>query len=272
MDSRRGPTQLEILMLSPRDIEQYFANRQLKDYENRYLRQHASRYAWLLNLVGSLRDAIRQQPARILDIGPSFLTELLREQFPKDFIGALGYTHDASRGGHLPATIHLDSVELYHFDLNTASSRERWLTCTPFDIVIMAEVIEHLYCAPTQVLAFVRSLMKPGAYLVIQTPNAASTRNRMTLLFGRNPYPPIRENADNPGHYHEYTKRELVHLAEACGFDIHSFTYQNYFNRLNPVERLYGLLQSIAPPAWRDAMTMVLRKNVGAVPAAERFA
>jgi predicted SAM-dependent methyltransferase len=248
-------------MLSSRDIELYFSDRHLNEYESKYLRQHSKRYAWLLNLVNTLRSSIAHASIRILDVGPSFLTELLRKHFATDTIAALGFTHERSRGGHLPAAVRLEGVELYHFDLNTAGSRDRWLTCTPFDIVIMAEVLEHLYCAPTHVLAFIKSLMKPRAWLIIQTPNAASTINRVSLLIGRNPYPPIRENADNPGHYHEYTKRELMSLAAACGFSVQSFTYQNYFNRLNTVERIYGRFQSIAPPSFRDAMTIVLSKG-----------
>ena len=246
-------------VLTPDEITAHFSGRQLTAEATMYLDRHARRYARALRILNDLRNMTEAAPARILDVGPSFLTELVKQNFPVDTIAALGLAGEKRRGGHLPVEVNLDGVELYNFDLNESTRRERWISCTPFDLVIMAELIEHLYCAPTHVLAFMRSLMHPGAFLIIQTPNAASTVNRLSLLMGRNPYHPIRENAENPGHFHEYTKRELVSLAIKTGFEVHSFSYENYFARLNGVEKTYGVIQGIMPPSWRDGMTAALR-------------
>ena len=90
------------------------------------------------------------------------------------------------------------------FDLNDAQYRERWIRTPPIHLAVMAEVLEHLYTAPTLVLGFAYSLMEPGGILIVETPNAASLKKRLRLLVGRHPYEMIRENAVNPGHFRPF--------------------------------------------------------------------
>ena len=69
----------------------------------------------------------------------------------------------------------------------------------PYDVIVFAEVIEHLYTAPELVLPYLRELLVLGGVLLLQTPNAVSLRKRAKLLLGVNPFERIRTERDNPG-------------------------------------------------------------------------
>jgi hypothetical protein len=242
-------------------IEQFFSRRDLNIDARIYLRRHTKRFLYLLETVKELRANFPQTSIRICDVGPSFFTELLSENFPSDTILSIGYEHEQSRGGHLPEEILFDKTTFHHFDLNEAQKRDKWLTIPPCEIIVIAEVIEHLHVAPTLVLQFLHSLVSENGFLIIQTPNAASTMKRLLLLFGRNPYEMLRENAENPGHIREYTKKELCSLAEQNGFRVVKCERKNYFARVYPIEKVYGVVQAIVPPSFKDGITLVLQKS-----------
>ena len=160
--------------------------------EQIYLRTHAQRYERLLELVRPLA------PGRILVVGPSYETVLLRDAFPSATVNTLGW-HD----NRFPLREH-ESHE--QFDLNDPN----YPVLEPHDVVVCSEVIEHLHVATVPVLRFLASGLAPGGHLVLQTPNATALAKRIRMLFGRNPYDPIREESGNPGHFHEHTVDELV--------------------------------------------------------------
>ncbi len=178
---------------------------------------HAPRYQYLLRMLESL--GVNAQ-ARILDIGPSHFTELARAKFCArvDTLG-FGEDHKGSHGDH------------YEFDLNRAQKDEDWRRDLPqYDVIVMAEVLEHLYVAPQLALAFVKSMLVPRGHLVIQTPNAASITKRIRLLIGKNPYEMIRADPQNPGHYREYTAAELRELVRGLGFVVDRVETASYFD------------------------------------------
>ena len=91
----------------------------------------------------------------------------------------------------------------------TLARRARAAGMPRYDLVVFAEVIEHLHTSPVHTLAFVRGLLADAGVLILQTPNAASLPKRLKLLAGRNPYELIRADGGNPGHFREYTLAEL---------------------------------------------------------------
>ncbi|CAN5159423.1 hypothetical protein BH24GEM2_BH24GEM2_04270 [soil metagenome] len=198
-----------------------------------YIRFHAPRFAFLLNLVGRCLEQLRaseEKPALYLDVGPHFLTRLVDEFFGKSVrVNKMGWSnprlYDNTRIG-----------EHYQFDLNDAYDRQRWPLPVEHDVVLLAEVVEHLYTAPEQVLEFLRGFVRPGGLLIVQTPNGAALRNRALLAVGRNPFERIRPERDNPGHYREYTLAELREI----------------------VLRICGVLF----PSLRRGLTLVLRRDL----------
>jgi SAM-dependent methyltransferase len=221
---------------------------------------HAPRFAYLLRLAE--REGLIGPSTRVLDIGASRLTEMIRERFGAR-VDTLGFTGDreSTRGNH------------YEFDLNRSQHESMWRRDLPtYDVIILAEVIEHLYTAPELVLSFLKTLITPGGTLVIQTPNAAAATRRIKLLLGRNPYERIRVDNTNPGHFREYTERELRSILGDAGFEVREVDIRFYFDaryahhgaspRYQPVVgRLKNTLFALLPRSFRLGMTIVATRR-----------
>lgn len=124
-----------------------------------YTAYHSQRYAVLLNL---LKNYISQEDTKVLDIGGSKLTKLIRSEFNVK-VDTIGFPEDNLTNTH----------KHYRFYLNDAQYQDKWRTNIPeYNVIVMAEVIEHLHTSPTLVLSFLKTLLKPEGVLIIQTPNA----------------------------------------------------------------------------------------------------
>jgi uncharacterized protein len=237
-----------------------FEAARLRGRDEGYTAYHAPRYSVLLSLL----ERYGVGPGTpVLDIGPSRLTSWIREHFAAP-VDSLGFGED----GAGPAGRH------FAFDLNRAQRVEEWRRDLPrYRVVVMAEVLEHLYTAPQLVLGFVRTLIEDEGLLILQTPNAASLPKRVKLLLGRNPYEKIRLDATNPGHYREYTVRELRALASEVGFTVEESLTDFYFDarfahresgeaaaRRTFVGGLKNLLYRSFPASWREGQTQVWRR------------
>lgn len=222
-----------------------------------YARFHRPRFAFLIELLRPLLTA----RSRVLDVGRSPLTTAIHEQFGIR-VDSLGLEPDEElrTGSH------------YSFDLNETQYHERWRSgLGPYDVVVFAEVLEHLYTAPELVLAYFAHLLTPGGWLVLQTPNAASFGKRVKLARGMNPFERIRPDRLNPGHFREYTSRELVDVLRFTGFSVDR-TYRRYyfdarFARHESGEEkpmwLAGTVRNVVyrvlPPSLREGITIVAR-------------
>ncbi len=94
-----------------------------------------------------------------------------------------------------------------------------------FDVVVAAEIIEHILDTDF-FIDNIRRVLKPGGFLVLSTPNAASLGRRIMLLLGKNPYfeaslgyPPYA----HAGHIRFFTKKLLLGFLEYKGFEIVKF-------------------------------------------------
>ena len=201
-----------------------------------YLRYHRRRYATLMRIVGELR------PSRVLDVGAMFQTGLLRATGAT--VDTLGFANP-----HFPPGEGERHVEL---DLNDP----RRDGDGSYDAVVLAEVIEHLYTSPAEVLRHLGTWLRPGGALILQTPNAVALHKRLRMAAGRNPLEPIRSDRTNPGHFHEYTVGELADAAAAAGLEVADVRLENYFG----ASRAYAALGRVLPRGLRHGITMVLRR------------
>jgi SAM-dependent methyltransferase len=99
----------------------------------------------------------------------------------------------------------------------------------PFDTVIMVALIEHLI-DPMGAMADLRTLLAPGGFVYIDTPNIAKWTRRIKLAFGRFPatastneglstYDGHPVDLHDEGHFHYFTHRSLaLMLTERCGY------------------------------------------------------
>jgi 2-polyprenyl-3-methyl-5-hydroxy-6-metoxy-1,4-benzoquinol methylase len=228
-----------------------------------YVAFHRPRFRFLLDAV---RPYVARAGCRVLDVGASQLTSLLGAELGLR-VDSLGLEPDRQ-------VVDGDGeVRHYRFDLNDAQHRERWRTDVgPYDVIVFAEVLEHLYTAPELVLAYLRELLAPAGLLLLQTPNAVALRKRARLLLGAHPYERIRVDRDNPGHFREYTAAELRELLTGAGFAIERVWMKYYFDaryarhergdeRPRPVlGAMKNAIYSLLPGQLREGITIAARK------------
>src|SRR5262249_12855475 len=96
-----------------------------------------------------------------------------------------------------------------------------------FDLVIAAEIIEHLTYDPMHMLFEARRVLADDGYLLVTTPNVGSITSVAKTLDGHdNPqifflYKRPRPNEEPEiGHVREYTVYELGEAVKAAGFEI----------------------------------------------------
>lgn len=210
---------------------------------------HAARYETLLATVRAL-----PVPGTVLDVGTFLQTELFRREWPDALVHTLGEPWTTSGWGTVR-----DGERHWAYDLNDLQFPDRRPDIGPVDLVVMAEVIEHLYTAPAVVLGAVREWLAPGGRVVIQTPNAARLEARLRLLRGRHPYEMIRPERENPGHFRELTVGELRSVAAEAGFTVESLGVGNYFGLTSPRRRALKRATALLPATLRDGINAVLR-------------
>lgn len=89
-----------------------------------------------------------------------------------------------------------------------------------YDLVYANQIIEHLVY-PEQLLAKLSTLMKPGARLVVTTPNASYVKNRLptfTELGDVKQWEHLQFTADGDGHFFAYSCEELISIFRSAGF------------------------------------------------------
>lgn len=93
------------------------------------------------------------------------------------------------------------AVKTVNLDLNQAN----WdLPQNYFDVVLLSEVLEHLYY-PEAVLARIEKILKPGGVLLGTVPNAFSLKNRIRLFLGKKQGTPLSD----PTHINHFAYYEL---------------------------------------------------------------
>lgn len=222
-----------------------------------YERFHSERIDYAFELCTTLMPS---REARVLDVGRSALSVRLGEYYRNFY--TLGFPiRGASHGAaaDLP-----DPGRHIVFDLNDAQAPESWIRLPELDMIVLAEVIEHLYTAPELVLAFLTSGLRSGGLLVCQTPNAVSLDKRVRMLLGANPFHKILLTKKNPGHFREYTRTELVRIGEAVGLRVVEHSFEEYFGvrggtSRQAVGKAFKLVCRFVP-AFRRGQTIVWEK------------
>jgi 2-polyprenyl-3-methyl-5-hydroxy-6-metoxy-1,4-benzoquinol methylase len=128
-------------------------------------------------------------------------------------------------------------------------------------VIVCAEVIEHLHVPAEGILRALAGGLVAGGHVVLQTPNATALPKRVRMLFGRNPYEPIRAESTNPGHFHEYTLGELRQAVEAAGLEVERLITANYFDHGSRKNRAYRALGGVLPGTLREGITILARRS-----------
>jgi hypothetical protein len=239
-------------MITEKEIMDYYAGRKLNTEEAEYLRHSVKKICRILNIISELlKTALpNSNNLKLLDIGPHFLTEQIHRYFPAFELNTLGFEN--------PQLYDVKNIKNhFQFDLNDAQFAENWPAFEKHDCIVMSEVLEHLYTSPVLIFSFLKTLLKPGGFLLLTTPNAVAISKRLQLLAGRHPYEMLRQSRENPGHIREYTRPELVKAGETAGLRLVSASLENYFITDDPFYKfIYGV--SALVPGLRTGLIMVL--------------
>jgi hypothetical protein len=257
------PKSLPSTITTVRDVFAFFEGARLRTDEIAYLRFHTARYLYLLrfieDVIGFTTPTLGPRPLRILDIGPAFQTALMRTYLPGAEVNTLGLQRADEEYGEFMTSV-LTGGRHWTVDLNESANREGWPVIPEHDVVIMAEVVEHLYTAPELVLRTVSMFLCESGYLVLQTPNACALHKRLKMLVGRHPFGPIEEWRQG-SHFREYTMKELAQLSLQVGLTPIRVEAANYFRRDTALSDVYNAIGKFLPPSLRAGITMALRKS-----------
>jgi hypothetical protein len=218
-----------------------------------YLEYSWDRYLALAQQVGDLLavfDSI--SVPRLLDVGPSYQTLMFQALWPDVHLDSFGFPDEK-----FPAR---GRQQHFAFDLNDSHYPEKWPQLEPYHLITFCEVIEHLYTSPVSVLKCLASLLVPGGLLLVTTPNAVSLPHRLAMLMGRHPFEMIRETRDNPGHYREYTREELIGLGHQAGLKCHQVKSGHFSSTGSLASRFYRVIGQGFPPGLRKELMVVYSK------------
>lgn len=223
-----------------------------KESQQHYMSEHKYHFNYLFNLCLSIN---LNKSAKILDIGRSQLSVLLSNYYNK--VVTLGFDLEEDIGGH--REIESSNIEHIVFDLNECKKVNLWPQ-EKFDIIVYSEVIEHLFEAPEYSLLFFKHLLNPGGFIICSTPNAASLYKRFKLLFGENPYEKIRFYNRNPGHFREYTKKELIEMVNKCELKLVKHEYKNFIEETISFKiKIFKLITAFIP-SFKLSQIIVIKK------------
>lgn len=194
----------------------------------------SEKYGWK-EIPGSSHDILRRriralQPGlRLLDLGSAggHLGRAVRDR--------CSYLAGVEPDPHLPP----EAREGYDdWRAADALSVDEW--DAPFDVVVCADVLEHLE-APEALLARIHHWLKDGGILLASLPNIANISIRLALFFGHFRY--TDRGILDRSHVSFYTLASATHVLELCGFQIRT---------TEPTAMPYELaLPAVGRPPWR---------------------
>ena len=235
------------------------------DARHNYLQYHERRFRYVLQKCLNLKP---DPSTAVLDVGRSHLSSMLLGHYRH--VTTLGLAlSDSERFGH-ESSSHTQGLPREFaghvvFDLNKAQYHESPDSNLRYGLIVFAEVLEHLHTAPELVLHYLGGYLEEGGVILCQTPNAAALHKRVKLMFGLHPYERIRIDYENPGHFREYTKRELIEVGETAGLKAIEHEFIDYF--AVPAETGSGLavrflkLTGLVFPSIRRGQTIIYARQ-----------
>ena len=225
---------------------------------------------------GHLRNAVEKEPSRFqsaldLGCGPGLRDLRLLREMGVSFLVGIDVGHK------LDPLVRRDSIGYVCADVD---SHHLPTSDEVFDLVIMDNVIEHIY-DPKRVLGECKRVLKKGGILAVLTPNQARLINRFRLLLGRSVYYPLdywlgtcQEHISRKGqvvfagHIREYTIAELGRMLSLVGFEIESIhlypaarpSRREELSKSKAVLAMYNMAEKVLPGS--GYMISVLARKV----------
>jgi SAM-dependent methyltransferase len=188
----------------------------------RYVDRSAGRLAASLRHVDAL--AARTRATRVLEIGadPWFMTQLIVERGTVPTVAGKRpglWREDESASSPREVRLRWDGMDVgleqHLFDVE----RDRWpFADESFDLVVCAEVIEHLVFSPAHMLYEANRVLRHGGGLLVATPNAVAGAKRAAMARGRNVWAAYSGHGPYGRHNREFTPGEVELVLRLAGF------------------------------------------------------
>lgn len=189
-----------------------------------------------------------------LELGANpYFTTMLLKRFSNLKLVLANYFTDSIPSGIYSQTVVYQGIgssekneeifDYHHFNIEEESFP---FADNSFDVVIFAEIIEHLLNDPCKVLREINRVLKIGGTLILTTPNVARLENVSKLIVGQNIYDPYSGYGPYGRHNREYTRHEIYVLCKHEGFDavehftadVHSNYSASYFDTSKIAEHI----------------------------------
>lgn len=117
---------------------------------------------------------------------------------------------------------------VFQLDLNRY---EEFVCDRKFDVIIFADILEHLMYPQAVLDFFLQKYLKEGGKVIVSLPNVANATVRLDLLFGKFDY--TENGILDRTHLHLYTKKSARLLLEGAGLRMLKKKYSsNRFGRV----------------------------------------
>ena len=229
----------------------------LKPQDKLYLDVHKKRF-YELNCM--LKECLRQKKyPKLLEVGPSVATSVYKSSIENIYLETID--RPVQLGGiDKTAAVKLGSSEHHNIDLNlhTINSSFGPLKNKEYDYILCTEVLEHLTVCPSEFITGFISLLKPGGYLYLTTPNFFSYYNCKLLFKQQNPQKTLPRKSDNKdAHYHhrEYEMKEMCEIFENCGGEIVNSYWSDCWDETNS--------KKLIPRCMLSNLVFLIKKKIG---------
>lgn len=222
------------------------------DFETADVRRELLPTTWhrLLPTLELIPEAARS--GKILELGsiPFFLTLCLRRLCSGSLTLANYFGGTEKQGARRLINDTTGETFELAFDLFNIESDDFPYPDASFDLVIFAELIEHLAVNPVQALSEMHRVLKPDGWLIVTTPNSISTERLETFLVGGGRMVDRYSPSCGYGarHNREYHPLELRELLEGTGFAIETMTVRDIME--------IGRVQQWHRAVWRQVLRL----------------
>lgn len=220
--------------------------------EKEYFLFHQYRFVYIFSLLQEY-----DKNKLLLDIGAHYLHGLLGAHYLgfKNIFGTdldIFNSSSADRAKKINAVIKNCNLEKESISFSDQS----------FDIVLLAETLEHFNFHPKKVFNEIARVLKPNGELIITTPNFLRSNNRLKCIMGKSINFDIREDYTPGTHYREYSVAEIEYLLNIAGLKMKKLKYIDFdYPNRSMVEAIINKAIGFLMPSLQSNIVIVGKKE-----------